>query len=253
LRMLVKFHSLTLRGMVEKTGPSLAGGWFGFTNGQLEALKWIALASMFLDHFGRHLLGYGNDTWVFAVGRIAFPLFALVLAVNLAREHGRAARAARTARRLAVWCAVSIVPSVLARGEPMLVNVFGTLGLGAAICWSIGSNASLVPRVALCAAAAVASWHVEFGPAGVFLIPAIYVWCTDRHREAAILAVILLLLTGLQNALLGGFPAMLGTLVSVPIGAIARRLPISAPRLQLAFYLVYPLHLSLIAAVKALA
>jgi hypothetical protein len=239
--------------MVEKTGPLLAVGCFGFTNGQLEALKWIALVSMFLDHFGRHLLGYSNDTWVFAAGRIAFPLFALVLAVNLAREHGRAARAARTTRRLALWCALSVVPSILARGEPMLVNVFGTLALGAATCWSIAMNASLVPRVALCAAAAVASPHVEFGLAGVFLIPAIYLWCTDRQREAALLAVILLLLTGLLNASLGGLPAMLGTLVSVPIAAIARRLPISAPRLQLAFYLVYPLHLSLIAAVKALA
>jgi hypothetical protein len=247
--MLVTF--VRLRGMVEKTGTLLAACCFGFTNGQLEALKWIALASMFLDHFGRHLLGYSNDTWVFALGRIAFPLFALVLAVNLAREHGRAARAARTTRRLAVWCAVSIVPSILARGEPMLVNVFGTLALGAATCWSM--NASLVPRVALCAAAAVASPHVEFGLAGVFFIPAIYLWCTARQREAALLAVILLLLTGLLNASLGGLPAMLGTLVSVPIAAIARRLPISAPRLQLAFYLVYPLHLSLIAAVKALA
>jgi hypothetical protein len=53
-----------------------------FTDGQLEALKWIALASMFLDHFGRHLLGWGQDTWVFALGRIAFPLFAWVLALT---------------------------------------------------------------------------------------------------------------------------------------------------------------------------
>ena len=66
-----------------------------FSDGQLEALKWIALASMFLDHFGRHLLGWGQETWVFALGRIAFPLFALVLALNLARAgRPRGARGA---------------------------------------------------------------------------------------------------------------------------------------------------------------
>src|SRR3954465_9533777 len=90
-----------------------------FTDGQPEALKWIALASMFLDHFGRHLIGYGQDTWVFALGRIAFPLFSLVLALNLSREGDPPARAARPALRLGAWCAVSVLPSIWARGEPM--------------------------------------------------------------------------------------------------------------------------------------
>src|SRR5215212_1508190 len=103
-----------------------AAGPFGWSDGQLEALKWIALASMFLDHFGRHLLGYGQETWVFALGRVAFPLFVLVLALNLSRPGDRTARAPRTARRLALWCVVAVLPPVWARGEPMLVNVLGT-------------------------------------------------------------------------------------------------------------------------------
>lgn len=223
----------------------------GFSDGQIEALKWIALASMFLDHFGRHLLGWGQETWVFALGRIAFPLFALVLALNLSREGDRAARAARTARRLALWCAVSVLPSIWARGDPAVVNVLATLGLGAAMCWVIASPAPMVWRLAVCMAVAAASRWVEFGLPGVFLIPAIYLWCTQRQREAALLALVLFSLTVWLNASFGGWLGGLGTIAALPIAWSMSRLPVTAPRLQLAFYLVYPLHLSLIGALKA--
>jgi hypothetical protein len=230
--------------------PSRFAAPLGFTDGQLEALKWVALASMFLDHFGRHLLGYGQDTWVFALGRIAFPLFAIVFALNLGREGDRAARAARSARRLAFWCAVSVIPSVMARGEPMLVNVLGTLALGAALCWSLASTAPMALRVAVCIAVALASWYVEFGLAGVFLMPAVYLWSNERRPETAMLALALLLLTAWLNARFDGLAAMLGTLAGLPIAWAVRRLPVSMPRMQLAFYLVYPLHLLLIGLLK---
>jgi hypothetical protein len=100
------------------------------------------------------------------------------------------------------------------------------------------------------------SGHVEFGLGGVFLIPAVYLWATQRQPQAAILAVLLLLMTGWLNASLeaslDGLPAMLGTLAGVPIAWTVRRLPVVVPRLRLAFYLVYPLHLALIGALKAL-
>jgi hypothetical protein len=247
-------HALpTFPNMVHSTAPSTSDGPWRFTDGQLEALKWIALSSMFVDHFGRHLLGYAQESWVFAVGRAAFPLFALVLALNLAREGDRAARAARTARRLAAWCAVAVLPSIWARGEPDLVNVLGTLGLGAALCWALSSPARLWLRVAVCIAAAVASLQVEFGLAGVFLIPAIYLCRIEPGSQAGLLAAVLLLATAWLNASFGGVPALLGTLACVPIAWCVRQSPVSAPRLQLGFYLVYPLHLALIGAWKTLA
>ena len=221
-----------------------------FSDGQLEALKWIALASMFLDHFGRHLLGWGQETWVFALGRIAFPLFALVLALNLAREGDRAARSARTARRLALWCAVSVLPSIWARGDPSLVNVLGTLGLGAALCWAIASPAPMAWRAAVCLAVTVASQWVEFGLPGVFVIPAIYLWCMQRQPEAALLALVFFLLTVWLNTSFGGWSGLLGTLAVLPIAWGVSRLALSVPRLRLAFYLVYPLHLALIGVLK---
>lgn len=238
--------------MANITAISTSARHLSFTDGQLEVLKWIALGSMFVDHFGRHLLGLGQETWVFALGRVAFPLFALVLALNLARAGDRSARSARTAKRLALWGLVSLLPSIWARGDPMVVNVLATLGLGAVLCWVFASAARLALRLAVCIAAAVASLHVEFGLAGVFLVPAIYLWRSGPQPGAAVLAALCLLSTAWLNASFGGgLVAVLGTLACVPIAWCVRRLPVAAPRLQLAFYLVYPLHLALIGGLKS--
>lgn len=222
----------------------------GWTNGQLETLKWIALGSMFIDHFGRLLLGFGMDTWVFAAGRLAFPLFAVVLGLNLARAGDQARRAARTALRLAAWCLVSVLPSVWARGDALLVNVLGTLSLGAAICWALASPAHPVWRAAVLAGAALAALYVEFGVAGVLLVAGTYLAARFATVPALLAAAAMLVLVGWNNAQFGGLPAWLGTLSAVPVAAAVRSLPLRMPRLKLAFYLVYPVHLALIGALR---
>ncbi len=68
-------------------------------------------------------VGATQRSGVFAGGRLAFPLFALVLGLNLARPGDPVARARRTAARLAAWAAVSVLPSVLIRGRPGVGNV----------------------------------------------------------------------------------------------------------------------------------
>lgn len=224
-----------------------------FTDGQLEALKWLALASMFLDHIGRLVLGYGQNTWVFAGGRLAFPLFALVLAVHLARPGEPAERAARTALRLGFWCAVSVLPSVWARGEPHIVNVLATLGLGTVLCWLLATEGlSAAARMALAIAAMLAAPHVEFGVAGVLLLPSVYLAATTRPVIGAVLSALCLTLIGLLNAGFGGWPALAGTLAVVPVAQIAQRLALAVPRLRHALYVIYPVHLALIGAWRAL-
>lgn len=231
---------------------------YGFTDGQLEATKWLALASMFLDHIGRLALGHGMDGWVFAGGRLAFPLFALVLGINLARVGLRRARAARTAVRLGLWCAVAIAPSIWARGEPHVVNVLGTLGLGALLCALVarssngqGPRLSGVARLALAGLALIAAPHVEFGLAGVLLAPAVYLVATGQHALGAVLAAASLGMTAQLNADFGGWSALAGTLAAVPVAWIAQRLPLHVPRLRQSFYVIYPVHLALIGAWNA--
>lgn len=224
---------------------------WGFTDGQLEGVKWVAMGFMFLDHFGRLLLGHGLDSWVFAASRVTFPLFAITLALNLAREGDRAGRSLRTALRLGLWCAVSIVPSVWARGEPWLINVLGTLALGAALCWAFASQGPAMPRIALVIAGAVAARFVEFDVPGVLLIPAVFLWASERRADAGVAALAALGVTTTLNAQFGGWPAAAGTLACLPVLAAARALPLQVPRLKLAFYLVYPVHLAIIGALKS--
>jgi hypothetical protein len=221
-----------------------------YSDGQLELLKWIALASMFIDHFGRHLLGVADATWVFGAGRVAFPLFAMVLGLNLARPGDRAGRAARSTLRLAIWCAISVVPSVLTRGEPGVVNVFGTLGLGAALCWVIESRAAMPLRVAACIGIGIASAHVEFGLPGVFLVGTIFMWRAQQCPEAALLAILLLLATAWLNSTTGGLYGLFGTLACVPMAWMVRHMPARVPRMKLLFYFIYPIHLALIGVAK---
>lgn len=223
----------------------------GFTNGQLEALKWLALGAMLTDHVGRHLLGAPDGSVPFLVGRLAFPLFALVLGLNLAREGDRAARSARVALRLAAWGLVSVLPSVWARGQPEVVNVLVTLALGAGLCWAIDAKAPVPVRIAACIAFACASWWVEFGVGGAFLVAAVYVFATRPDAGTALLALVLLAATGWLNLYFAGWPAWWATVAAWPLAAVVRHLPLAMPRWSTFFYALYPAHLAAIGAVNA--
>lgn len=54
------------------------------SNGTLEALKWLGLLLMTGDHINKYLFN-GTLPVLFKFGRLAMPLFVLVLACNLAR------------------------------------------------------------------------------------------------------------------------------------------------------------------------
>jgi hypothetical protein len=221
-----------------------------WTDGQLEILKWIAVVSMFIDHFGRHLLGRGQESFAFGAGRLAFPLFVFVLACNLARPGDRAQRAARVTVRLGIACAVSTPAVIWARGEPGLVNVFGTLGLGTALCWVLVTKGHLLWRGGLCVPICVAGTHVEFDLIGVCLLPAIYLWRAHNLREAAAFSVVLFLALIHLNGSYGGLYGYVGTLCAVPLAWVVAHIPLGMPRMRWLFYAIYPLHLALIGALN---
>ena len=64
---------------------------WALSSGAVEALNWVALASMLVDHANRVFFGYASP-WMLPVGRIAMPVFALVVAYNLARPGVRVER-----------------------------------------------------------------------------------------------------------------------------------------------------------------
>lgn len=221
-----------------------------FTDGQLEAMKWFAFGTMLIDHFGRYAFGMSEQSWAFAASRVTFPLFALVLAVNLSRPGDQAARAFRTSRRLALWAAISLLPSWWARDAFLPFNVLATLALGALVFAVMERTGGFVARLGVALMAAVLGAFAEFSAPGVLLVPALarytasgqVLWCSVALTGFGLVA-------GLNLSVGGGW-AMVGTFAAVPIASAARRLPLRVRRLKWAFYVGYPVHLAAVLAVR---
>jgi hypothetical protein len=77
------------------------------TDGTLEALKWLGMVLMALDHVNKYLLGESSAV-LFNLGRMVMPLFGFVLMYNLARPGALAAGVhVRVMRRLLAFGALS--------------------------------------------------------------------------------------------------------------------------------------------------
>ncbi len=108
-----------------------------------NALKWIAIVSMFIDHTAAVLvtyspsLAFGLDLYevMRLVGRMAFPIFAYGIAQGCVHTHS----ARDYLLRLFAFAVISEVPYQLALNQPIpphfdTTNVFFTLFAGAACC-----------------------------------------------------------------------------------------------------------------------
>lgn len=226
--------------------PRSVWGPLAATEGQLTTLKWIAVAAMLVDHVGRYGFGLGLDSWAFAVGRIAFPIFAGVLGIHLARYGSDLAQIARTARRLVLWAGISALPSWLARGDWLPINVFATLALGA-LCCAAGMHPGAVARLAALAMSLTLAVFVEFSVPGVLIVWSVYEWARRPTGYGVALGCVSAIIgLALTNGLFGGVEAVLGTIAGFGAIAVAVVLPRSSRRTKWAFYGAYPVHLTAI-------
>lgn len=207
--------------------------------GTLEALKWLALVLMTLDHVNKYLAG-GSIAPMFAAGRVAMPLFVFVLAYNAARPGFFATGAAkRTCMRLALYGAVASVPFIALGGLlggwwPL--NIMFTLLVSLGVLWAIqakhrGAGWALVVLFGV-GGAQVEYWW----PA---LLLAVAAWRYVLHPAMQRLAVLTLALAGLalinQN---------FWALAALPLILAAPRVQLSVPRARSVFYAYYPAHLA---------
>ncbi len=96
-------------------------------DGTAEALKWLALALMVLDHVNKYLY-HSALPWVFPIARLSFPLFGFVLAYNLARpETFSNGAAVRVMKRLAIFALIAAIPHILLDGRIFPLNILATL------------------------------------------------------------------------------------------------------------------------------
>ncbi len=103
-------------------------------NLNLNALKLWALASMIVDHVTK-ILYLSPDSFGTKFGRIAMPLFVLLLVLNL---QYNSKNPFKYLKRIFIFAVLSQLPFYLAFHDPLLLNILFTLGfLGLTLHFSL--------------------------------------------------------------------------------------------------------------------
>lgn len=225
-----------------KTEASQARGFelprLTVADGTIDALKWLALGLMTLDHVNKYLL-HGAVPALFDAGRVVMPLFGFVLAHNLARPQSLASGAyGRICRRLAFSAAISSVPFIALGGLGWgwwPLNIMVTLLVAAGVIYSMERGGA--GRLAVAALLfVVGGANVEFWWPAIMLTVA--AWCYVKQPSWPALLV-WIAATGVLYVINRNAWALAAFLLIFAAPHIQVRLP----RLRHVFYVYYPLHL----------
>ena len=218
------------------TAPAL-----NLSSGTLEALKWLALLLMTLDHVNKHLL-HASVPELFAAGRLALPLFCFALGYNLARPGTLASGGyLRTARRLAAFGSIAAIPFIALGGLGWgwwPFNIMATLLVATLCAWLIEAGGA-ARLVAASVAFIVGGALVEFWWPGVAACLLAWAYCR-RPRWVTL---------GLWVGVLAWLYVVnrnFWALAAVPIIFAGGHVKMNVTRGQLVFYVYYPVHLAVL-------
>nr|WP_298145622.1 TraX family protein [uncultured Pseudomonas sp.] len=226
----------------------------------LDLLKWLALLSMLLDHL-RHV--WPQLYALYIPGRLAFPLFCLAIAANLARPSAQGHRPIplRYLGLLLGFALLSEWPYRLLAPAPQSLNVLPTLALGLLIAAGLQhpyGQRRWLGLAALLVALLGHSW-LMFGFAGT-LLPAAFLFALRRPASGWIWPLLLCLLANYWppfyiDALHGdafAWAVILSCIVAPPLGLWLLRQPLAlaVPPVRRWAYLFYPGHLLLLAGLR---
>ncbi|WP_434989690.1 TraX family protein [Xanthomonas melonis] len=217
------------------------------TSSGREALKWIALVLMTGDHVAKVFFG-GYVPVLSELGRIAFPVFALVMAYNLAQPR---ADYAKSVLRLAGWGLLAQPFHAWAFGYWLPLNVLLTFALSACVVLLLGRIIGIEPSnkaqrrpFLLLLLAVLAPLVVDYQWSGVWLVVTAWGWFRTRRGGWLVLAASSLLALCWYNGnlwALGALPVLALGYVWWPV-----------PRLRWAFYVYYVGHLGLLVLIASL-
>jgi hypothetical protein len=210
-----------------------------FSNGAIELLKWFAFLAMIGDHVNVYIFDR-ELPYLFEFGRLAMPIFAIVLGYNLSRPEFHESNAYwRVIYRLLLSGLVSVPVILMLRHVGWVdiwpLNIMFLLLISTMICLLIdgGGWRDVVMALLLWG---VTGFLVEFAWPGIALCVA--TWFYFRSGNWPYLLFALLGLLGVC-ALNGNMWA----LTSIPIIAVAAHSNFEFPRIRYVFYWLYPLHL----------
>jgi hypothetical protein len=226
----------------------LAASLFALDGAPLDAVKLVAATAMVSDHVNDIQLDHDHLA-MWYVGRVAFPLFCLVFALNLRRGASLAGYSARLTP-----FAIASQPLYRAAFHDGLDNILLTLLLAGIVAILLDERSRRVQHAVFAigaAAAFAAPWTsistgLCFGMAGVLLPAALKLTLAGRRDVAPWAALLYLGLNWFpRDELLDSLVAPLFVLAVVAATlTLARRLA-GRPRFlpRYALYAFYPLHL----------
>lgn len=199
-------------------------------------MKWLGLLAMTGDHVDKYLFN-GTINVLFDAGRIAMPVFACVLACNLARPGTMTSGVyIRTMKRLVIFGVLAMPAFVglggLRAGWWPLNIMFALLAMTAILY--------LVERGDYIAAAVlfiIAGSSVEFWWPGLTVGLAVWWYCRRPGWMPILCGLVALVSLRWVNG-------NLWALAALPVFLLASRIDLRVPRLRWVFYVFYPLHLS---------
>lgn len=210
------------------------------TSGTMEAVKWLALLSMTIDHVNRFFF---NSTIypAYCAGRLAMPLFAFILAYNLA-QPGTLSRGvySRVLGRLIIFGALATPGYMAMRHLQHLypLNIMFSLAASMAALFFYEQGGKSHKTISLFIIL-IAGLFVEYDWVGIIFCVTAWCYC----RKPSLLALISWLLAYLLLIKLNNNA---WALLAIPIILLATEIELKVPRIRYLFYIYYPLHLTLL-------
>ncbi|MEP6934974.1 MAG: TraX family protein [Nitrospirota bacterium] len=209
------------------------------SDGAVEAMKWLGLILMTADHAQKYGL-MPAVPGVYEAGRLAFPLFGIVLAYNLARvqNHDRA-RYVRVLIRLLVCGALASIPFIALGGLGFgwwPLNIMGTLAVAVGTMYVIEARGRFW-KTRAAALFLLGGALVEFWWPGVALC--VGAWLYIKHPTGGALLLWLAGTAGLTVINGNGWACASFAVLA----GMTYLVTIEIPRASRWFYLYYPAHL----------
>ncbi len=206
-------------------------------------LKIIAVITMTVDHAG--LLLFGDEPWMRAVGRIAFPLFAFFIAEGFRCTRNRR-RYFLTVFSLGVFC--QIVAEIFSPGEAW--NVLLTFSLSLTLLYLLDKSKKDVRFLAAFGGALIAVFvltqyiAVDYGFFGVIL-PLFAALFENKWARLGAFAAGLAVLCADSHSL------QWYSMIAVALLALYNGKP-GKYKMKYFFYIFYPLHLAILWGIRYL-
>ncbi|MGC1183181.1 TraX family protein [Legionella sp.] len=204
-------------------------------SGSMEAIKWIALLSMTIDHLNRFFF----DTTIYSAycaGRLAMPLFAFIFAYNLAQPDALPRGLYSKATQRLLFFGLLATPAYIAmRQDIWPLNIMFTLA-AATVSLFFYEQGNSRGRLISFSIFLISGPFVEYLWIGNFFCITAWFYCKRPSITRLLTCLVAYLFLGELN---GNHWAVLSLVFIIA----ATKIKIKLPRIRHFFYYYYPAHL----------